>query len=403
MRLSTIFPIFLFTVPLLIGIVFWELRNRLSRRVVLLAVASYLVPFLISLAYFLWSGESYMLLFWGFRVASLLSFAAAVLVLIKVPSLGSRFAMLFYLAFVVHACIAWLGFLSVSFRNFLFSIQNIGPMTEVALRWADFTTRLPTLGAMFFSSGILYAMCSALLLAEVASKLEFRWRYWVLFAFLAVTGAFIARTALLGPIVGFFFLLNRNWKRNLLELLLAGVVACGVLSAMTASTKFEPLVQWGFEPVINLFQKGTLSTRSSTETINTGALAASNFVERTKIEPSSWLFGAGRMTGDDQISYYGKADIGYVRMMLYGGVPYVFAFFIPALFAVLIAFVLPFSSITRRATLITLLVQLICNLKGLIDISATTSFVWIIYEILRYPHRFDSNPGSQTAFLRSAK
>src|SRR5690606_21461411 len=108
----------------------------------------------------------------------------------------------------------------------------------------------------------------------------------------------------------------------------------------------------------------------------------------TEVYESDWVkhvFGEGKLFSEN--GYYKNTDIGFLRLWLFGGFFYLIVFFLPT--ASLLFFSLKNKIIQRldKVLLVSLyLVLLICNLKGLVEISAIMLLVYFI-SFTREPDR----------------
>ncbi|MGZ5280621.1 MAG: hypothetical protein ACXWC9_11785, partial [Pseudobdellovibrionaceae bacterium] len=89
-------------------------------------------------------------------------------------------------------------------------------------------------------------------------------------------------------------------------------------------------------------------------------------IEATALK--TWLIGTGKVFS--KTGYYGATDIGYLRLSYYGGILYCLAYFIPVALCFFYVFRNPsISRLQYKILLAILILQLIFNLKGIIDLS----------------------------------
>jgi hypothetical protein len=94
--------------------------------------------------------------------------------------------------------------------------------------------------------------------------------------------------------------------------------------------------------------------------------AGSKAIESTDLK--TWLFGTGKVFSET--GYYGGTDIGYLRLPYYGGILYCIAFFLPVALCFFYVRRKPgVSRLQSKILLAILILQLVFNLKGIIDLS----------------------------------
>jgi hypothetical protein len=148
------------------------------------------------------------------------------------------------------------------------------------------------------------------------------------------------------------------------------------------------------EPARFYLKYGSLGTDSVDETFATAGKALEIFEpesdvpkfsdSNTNIVTNSDGFsilslGTGRLFSDDKTSYFGETDFGYLRVMLYGGIFYLILFYLPSFLIVGFSLFDRELKDFRLLFLSVLLVQMICNLKGMFEISG---FLLLIFTAL---------------------
>ncbi len=146
-------------------------------------------------------------------------------------------------------------------------------------------------------------------------------RKWVVYLAVMLLGnSFYGRTGLVTSalLVGLFLVreLILRKEKKLFQAVGIGALclAVAVVLAYFVITPIRPVIEWVFEPFLNLFRgKGFTST------------SVENLANMAKVDltPGTVLFGDGYYTDPVSGAYYKKVDIGFLRMLLFGGIFYV--------------------------------------------------------------------------------
>jgi len=407
LRLTEFIPTFVVFIPLS----FWLARQRKglfqSEKSRLLLLAFGFEVFL-SIAFFIIHrpADSYFISFWVLRIVFLVFWLVTLRAAPFLKDLEKLLEVLTVI-FILHACLSWLMYFFPGLRSAVLETQFLTEIAKTSYAANSYGQRLTSLGIMFFGAGAFYG-CVICVLLIYASEQGKKWWPWLAVIVLSLTGVLMARTALVGIIVGLGFLLHESIKRNLpraLALILG--LALGMLG-LWANPKTNLLVTnamdpFAFRPVLQYLNSFTqpsqplpsepstsqvtepttapvaeTSTTSTTapkvtlpppETVTSTAdmiTAGSKAIEST--DPKTWLVGTGKVFSET--GYYGGTDIGYLRLPYYGGVLFCLFFFLPV--------ALCFFYLRRKSKVITLqykillailVLQLIFNLKGIIDLS----------------------------------
>lgn len=196
--------------------------------------------------------------------------------------------------------------------------------------------RLYGIGAALDVAGSRFAAVLIMIIFMLAtSRLQKRWYeymlYMVAIIFITIGGNIIARTTLLGLIIGFAFLgivtvrQTTNIEKNYIRLWkwFFGILLIAVPLAVynyNNDAKFRKNMRFGFEGFFNYFEKGKF-TYNSNETL------ANMYVwpDNTK----TWVIGDGYFnnpvlvdpyyTGEVTEGFYKNTDVGYLRFIFYFG------------------------------------------------------------------------------------
>lgn len=376
LRVAVPIPLFLILTPLLLFFIPRKFTELAPDKVVTILLASYAIPFFVSVLYAIYSHEFYMGLFWGFRIATIVFLFILILGARKFYSAQKNIRNLLYWIFTVHALLAWVGFYLPEIRTFLLGAQYNNQITLNVINGDGINSRLASFGTIFFGAGALYSVCEAMILKQI-SETKKNWHLWLFLIFISLTGVCLSRTAFLGLIVGGVFLLNKNFKVNLLKAVCAAILTVGVAFTLSQDTNTKRMISWAFEPINYVFNKAAPQMSSTNETITTGVTAAKNVSEEYQKSPLAILAGAGVMFNPDKMTYYGNTDVGYIRLLLYGGIPYVLLFFLPLVAGIYVVHKFNFQTSTKIAVWTIAVIQLICNIKGMIDLSSTILLFYI--------------------------
>jgi|GEM_PF-3305848 len=366
-RIVSPIPVFILLLPILVcfrrPIDIPLLKKTLASTTDLLLILAFLALVSILLAIFHKSHDWYMTQFWFLRVAFVFYWAALVYFeprLMKldyiVPILGC--------AFFLHALTSWILYFAPELRNTVLEFTYISNLAQNSLAYADFNSRLPSVGVMFFGGGVFYAVTIFILIVYAIEKETVIWP-WILSVFLFVTAIHIARTAyLILPLI-IPFLLYRNSKENLKRFLLAFFSTACLIALLNSNLRTQKLTNFSLEPFYNLLHSGkpTAITASTVVMINDTKLA-----QRRLMHKSTLAFGDGKTLSEH--GYYGGSDIGYIRLILYGGILYSIIYFLPLLYSV----ILKRNSFKKmpHVTILfgILLASILFNVKGMIDAAA---------------------------------
>ena len=186
--------------------------------------------------------------------------------------------------------------------------------------------RLYGIGAALDTAGVRFSVTLLLIAHQLSHSKEVRENrsqvvlYLVAYLFILVVGSMIARTTGVGAALGFvymlasYLLLNRSsfskgqkiFWRSLLALLAVGTVVIVVL--YNRSQVFHNQFRFAFEGFFNWVEYGEFRT-DSTDKLN-------NVMWIWPRDARSWMVGTGHFG-----NWFYSTDIGYCRIVLYGGIP----------------------------------------------------------------------------------
>lgn len=275
-------------------------------------------------------------------------------------------------AIAFHNLITALGFLIPVVGNFINTIQNQDENSQVVINSiVEFQSRFIGLGiGSFFTGGVISSLgllSSSVLIVKEKSK-RGAFIQIIIFAFIALTGLFIARTTLIGfglailymytPFIsvssGVLSYYRGVQNRILLACLLVMVLLVPVLyfgvSQLTESSAFVH----AFEIFL-----GDGGTTSSTEYMKSMYIFPDNF--------KTWIVGDGKFT--DGNGYYMGTDVGFLRLWFYYGVLGSLFFFFQQFYSIYIIRKIAEDVLIDKFCIFLGLFILIINFKGIGDIN----------------------------------
>lgn len=204
--------------------------------------------------------------------------------------------------------------------------------------------RLYGLGAFLDTAGIRYSVAlvlTAYLMLEYSrndSGQFLTWVYVLSFIIIGFVGNMVARTTLVGVVIGLLLVLTYYlFNRRETNVSLRRIFGAFILSAVVAvpfivhyynnNVDFKNQMEFGFEGFFNLFKDGQWEVGSNVQ------------LKRMVVWPESlktWIIGDGYFNNPDAVDpyyigeyvggYYKGTDIGYLRFIFYSGVIGLLAF-----------------------------------------------------------------------------
>ncbi len=228
-------------------------------------------------------------------------------------------------AFVIQSIIQLLGFLVPPFGDFLISIkpekmQKILSSGAIKIYFRGYALS----GSPFFELpagfGVTFILFFRLLLVNNQKKFTGYWIY-IVFFLLLFGSALSGRTAFIGlsmacimSILLFSNPLNAIIKiirKSTLPVLVIIIVYAFLITPNQRKSLLEDIFPFAFEFFYNYEASGQFTTDSSE------AIKKHYFI----LSPETYLHGDGRFEGENN-SYYKNTDAGYMRSVLYGGIPF---------------------------------------------------------------------------------
>lgn len=230
-------------------------------------------------------------------------------------------------------------------------------------------------GTSFFGAGAVSGLGLILIVYLYLSNERFN-ILWGVFAYISVliVGIMLARTTLLGLLVSLLFLCCWRWKninllRRKIKWLLLFIIILVLMLVLTFNFVDSQILLWAFELFFNWLEYGRF-TSDSTEQL-----------QGMYIWPDSlttYLIGDGFYNLKD--GYYMGTDVGYLRLLFYGGIPIVAAFFFYPIWIIYKTMKLGISPMLSYLLMTLFFYVLLLNMKGLIDLN----FVFILIYMITY-------------------
>lgn len=275
-------------------------------------------------------------------------------------------------AIALHNLITALGFIFPNLGTIINSIQNQDENTQVVINSImEFQSRFIGLGiGSFFTGGIVSSLgllCSAVLIIKESSKRKALVQM-AFFAFVALTGLFIARTTLIGfglailymytPFVSISSDKLRYFKGAQNRIFLACILVIVLMIPVFYFGIAQLTESSAFVHAFEIFLSDGGST-SSTEHMKSMYIFPDNV--------KTWLIGDGKFTDDN--GYYMETDVGYLRLWFYYGILGSVFFFFQQYYSLSVIRKLADNVLIDKFCLFLALFIFIINFKGIGDIN----------------------------------
>ena len=252
-------------------------------------------------------------------------------------------------------------------QDMIFSIQKLD--SEIFFELKDGYTRAIGFGVgNFFMGGVTSGLgvIFSFFLYKIKRISTFKLVFFVSLIF--ITGIFIARTTMIG-LIG-VLLLFEDFKKDLHKIIkvFSIFILSAILLFMYIINFLKDIINlnWAFE-LFFAYQEGNIETGSTNE------------LKEMYVFPnnlSTWILGDGRMMADDGVRYYMGTDVGFLRLLFFGGIFFTIVFFI-------CQFILSYIIIKRDKGLKYLIIliniySLLLNFKGFANLN------YILFLILTF-------------------
>lgn len=233
-----------------------------------------------------------------------------------------------YLVFAtwIYLLVAFAMSINGSLNNALLSLLKKDENQEAVLE-LTFGGRLHALGASYFTAGIIcgyvFILVSYNILRNSYTLVQLLY-YYVFLVVLFVIGMMLARTTLVGSLIGCSMIVvsllrskSKVFKTVIISLIIIGIIiiTLGINVSSDLKNQLQNLSDFAFEMFINYNETGTFST-SSTNHLQTMYDAIPN---------SDWTWIIGDAQWGTTSEYYKGTDVGYLRSIWYFGLLGLFA------------------------------------------------------------------------------
>lgn len=237
----------------------------------------------------------------------------------------------------------------------------------------------------FFGAGIINCISLVLFSYLLTNYRRCNRNYIVLilmYLLICVTGILMARTTLVGVVLSLTIILLHKSRLNFIKCISIVVAVCvSLFVALGFSASFfdqmDDLLSFGYEMFFNYMESGQLETSSTNKMLEM-------YIFPDNIQ--TWLLGDARYHAEDG-GYYMSTDIGYLRMIYYGGVVVLFVFVLYQLKLMFFASAV-FKDVSRVYLLVFVALFLILNFKGMTDLSFV---LFLFYHLNTYMNGKKSN------------
>ena len=212
---------------------------------------------------------------------------------------------------LIQNLIAFLGMQMPGITNVISTLQHAKDDYYENL----FEFRARGFGEHYFFTGGIWAALGILAITylkkiEIVSMRVFV----VVFITIFITGMFVARTAMTGIVALLLFLMpiKKNWYKLVLFLIGGALLIPATLYIEKELIRRDVNTGYAFEVIDTFVGTGSLKTGSSNRTIE--------MWNTIPTETKTWLIGDAKYTDNRSGGYYMHIDVGYLRVIFYGGV-----------------------------------------------------------------------------------
>lgn len=314
------------------------------------------------------------------NIAWLFSAYFVVYLFFQVHPRGTFINFLYYItaAIVVQGIITLLMYRIPAVDSFFRSIQLANALQEEKMAATE-GERLLGYGIAFFGAGIIYGMGLIVTAYAIIKKKYNGFQLFFLcavYAFIFFVGILTARTTVVGLVASlilalFVFLFDKSAPKGQFVKFLSFIAIFGIIGYTMIYIYFPEFADWAFELFINYSETGELRTSSS------------DSIEHMFILPNDftvWIIGFGDMR------FWGS-DVGYSRLLIYGGIVGTFAFFFYQFVLAKLAMTKDKSQVFMMLVILGYVLAL--NVKGLAD---ANSFLYLFVFYFLYYRYFIYTP-----------
>ena len=277
---------------------------------------------------------------------------------------------LFIVVVTLQSIISILMFIVPNLTEILYAIFPI-PEGEKATVEGLAGLRLIGLGSYFFAAGIIHGL-SLIFIVYLYLKNKINKKWIVIYIFNFFVGLLMARTTVIGFAISLLFMaiwkplnifyIKQKFKWGTLFVFLFIVALLGMLMVVN-----EDVLKWAFEFFYNYSNSGSFESGSTNE-LKEMYVIPTNFF--------SYILGDGKYNLSDG-SYYMSTDVGYLRLLYYGGIPMVISFYFFMYYIIKYIIKYNSSTIDKYLFFTIFLYMLVLNFKGLADLNPVLILIYI--------------------------
>lgn len=243
------------------------------------------------------------------------------------PNSGYQIILKAFVVVVIIQCLIGIfSFAVPAVKQFLDAIQR---PNEVAIQTKVGVLRMSGFGMTFFGAGLDCGVAMILIVHFIRRN---TYSYWKLIGFALVfiliisVGTFMARTTIVGAMVALGYLMlpnspsGKNLKFGLIVLTTLALLIGYSVPVLLNSEKYGMVIRFAFEAFFNYTEYGSLETESSNDL---------QTMYRFPEEFKTYLIGDGWLNHPEiEGYYYMQTDVGYLRLIYFGGIGYCLLWFI---------------------------------------------------------------------------
>ena len=268
----------------------------------------------------------------------------------------------------LQCSLAWIMFFSPETKTSLLSLLATTKYQEELFDETG-SFRLVGFGSYFFVAGMINGS-ALLLIAEIVKKKTklFSFLIWMfVFLFIFATGVMMSRTTLVGfGLACLLLLYNYSKKRHgIIKILFSFIFVISILFVIyfnlpsSIKATIDLALNFGFELFVNMVNTGKVKT-ASTDHLFTMYHMPDNIM--------TYIIGDGYFSDpSNPEKYYMGTDVGFLRLILYFGLPGMIVYFLYQIY--IIYYALKSNRVEHKMFFILLILFIfILNLKGFTDI-----------------------------------
>lgn len=232
-----------------------------------------------------------------------------------------------YLAVLTLQClIGVLTFTNPLIRDLF---ENIQKPNEANIRNKVGVMRMSGFGLTFFGAGLDCGLALMVIVHLVRQNVYTASRLilWSLvFLFIMSVGTFMARTTIIGALLAFAYLMlpssnsGKNLKFASITIITIILIASYTIPVLLNSEKYGMVIRFAFEAYFNYTEYGSLETESSNDL---------QTMYRFPQDLKTYFIGDGWLNHPEiEGYYYMQTDVGYLRLIYFGGVVYCLLWFV---------------------------------------------------------------------------